>query len=145
MRGPGVSQFADEPGQTTLFKYANGFDKIFGMLEVNPEQKEAFDGYMATRRLVQQPQWFEIYPAAQKLANARSQADSVLLVDVGGGPGQEMARFRQRYPGVSGRIVLQDLPLTLNRLEKVPEGIEPMEYNFFTPQPVQGMLYHVTP
>lgn len=67
MRGPGVSQFADEPGQTTLFKYAHGFDKIFGMLEVNPEQKEAFDEYMAARRLVQAPQWFEIYPAAQKL------------------------------------------------------------------------------
>ncbi|PLB49692.1 putative O-methyltransferase [Aspergillus steynii IBT 23096] len=138
MRGPGVSQFADEPDQMTLFKYAHGFDKIFGMLEVNPEQKDAFDGYMAARRLVQQPQWFEMYPAAEKLGNVRSQADSVLLVDVGGGPGQEMARFRQRHPEIAGRIILQDLPLTLNRIEQVPEGIEPMEHDFFTPQPVHG-------
>ncbi|KAK1143713.1 hypothetical protein N8T08_006113 [Aspergillus melleus] len=137
MRGPGVSQFADQPNEVTLFKYAHGYDKIFGMLEVNPEQKEAFDEYMAARRLVQQPQWFEMYPAAKKLRNVRSQTDSVLLVDVGGGPGQEMARFRQRHPEIAGRIVLQDLPLTLNRIEKVPEGIEPMEYDFFTPQPVQ--------
>ncbi|THC94221.1 hypothetical protein EYZ11_006320 [Aspergillus tanneri] len=144
-RGPGVSQFADEPDQITLFRYAHGFDKIFGMLEVNPEQKDAFDGYMAARRLVHQPQWFEIYPAAEKLRSAppeeldnAASPDVALLVDVGGGPGQEMERFRQRYPEIHGRIVLQDLPLTLNRIEKVPEGIELMEHDFFTPQPVKG-------
>lgn len=70
--------------------------------------------------------------------NVRSQ-ESVLLVDVGSGPGQEMARFRQRHPEIAGRIVLQDLPLTLNRIDRVPEGIALMEYDFFTPQPVQGM------
>ncbi|EAW14625.1 putative O-methyltransferase [Aspergillus clavatus NRRL 1] len=139
MRGPGIHQFADEPDQVTLFKYAHGFDKIFGMLEHNPEQKEAFDDYMASRRLVHQPQWFEIYPAAKKLVvDLRQDPESVLLVDVGGGPGQEMSRFRERHPNIPGRIVLQDLPLTLNRIEKVPDGIEPMEHDFFTPQPVKG-------
>ncbi|GFG19126.1 O-methyltransferase, putative [Aspergillus udagawae] len=138
MRGPGVNQFADEPGQQTLFKYAHGFDKIFGMLEQNPEQKEAFDDYMASRRLTNQPQWFETYPAAESLRDVRDSPDSVLLVDVGGGPGQEMSRFRQRHPDVPGRIILQDLPLTLNRIEKIPEGIEPMEHDFFNPQPVKG-------
>ncbi|GFF95335.1 O-methyltransferase, putative [Aspergillus udagawae] len=138
MRGPGVSQFADEPGQQTLFKYAHGFDKIFGMLEQNPEQKEAFDDYMASRRLTNQPQWFETYPAAESLRDVRDSPDSVLLVDVGGGPGQEMSRFRQRHPDVPGRIILQDLPLTLNRIEKIPEGIEPMEHDFFNPQPIKG-------
>jgi hypothetical protein len=138
MRGPGISQFADEPGQQTLFKYAHGFDKIFGMLEQNPEQKEAFDDYMASRRLTNQPQWFETYPAAESLRDVRDSPDSVLLVDVGGGPGQEMSRFRQRHPDVPGRIILQDLPLTLNRIEKIPEGIEPMEHDFFNPQPVKG-------
>ncbi|KAH1647329.1 hypothetical protein KXX16_009435 [Aspergillus fumigatus] len=138
MRGPGISQFADEPGQQTLFKYAHGFDKIFGMLEQNPEQKQAFDDYMASRRLINQPQWFEIYPAAEKLRPVRDSPDSVLLVDVGGGPGQEMSRFRQRHPDVPGRLILQDLPLTLNRLETIPEGIEPMEHDFFNPQPVKG-------
>ncbi|KAA8645621.1 uncharacterized protein ATNIH1004_007040 [Aspergillus tanneri] len=62
--------------------------------------------YMAARRLVHQPQLFEIYPPAEMLRNIPS-ADAVLLVDVEGGLGQEM-----------------DLPLALNRIEKVPEGIE---------------------
>ncbi|THC97037.1 hypothetical protein EYZ11_003480 [Aspergillus tanneri] len=52
------------------------------------------------------PQLFEIYPPAEMLRNIPS-ADAVLLVDVEGGLGQEM-----------------DLPLALNRIEKVPEGIE---------------------
>jgi hypothetical protein len=143
MRGPGISQFADEQGQQTLFKYAHGFDKIFGMLEQNPEQKQAFDDYMASRRLINQPQWFEIYPAAERLRDVRNSPDSVLLVDVGGGPGQEMSRFRQRNPDVPGRIILQDLPLTLNRIEKIPEGVEPMEHDFFNPQPVKGKTHSI--
>ncbi|KAJ5541027.1 hypothetical protein N7494_006103 [Penicillium frequentans] len=138
MRGPGIQQFADEPGAVTLFKYAHGTDVIFGLLERNPEQKQAFDDYMAARRVDDMPQWFEIYPAAEKLGQLREDPSAALMVDVGGGPGQELARFKERYPHLPGRFVLQDLPITLNRIEKLPEGIEAMNYDFFTPQPVKG-------
>ncbi|KAJ5093723.1 S-adenosyl-L-methionine-dependent methyltransferase [Penicillium angulare] len=60
------------------------------------------------------------------------------MVDVGGGPGQELSRFKERHPELSGRFVLQDLPLTLNRIEKLPPGIEAVEYDFFMPQPIKG-------
>ncbi|KAE8343044.1 hypothetical protein BDV24DRAFT_129606 [Aspergillus arachidicola] len=138
MRGPGIQQFADEPGATTLFKYAHGTDVIFGLLEKNPEQKQAFDDYMASRRVANLPQWFEIYPAAEKFADAHQDSNATLMVDVGGGPGQELIRFKERHPDIPGRLVLQDLPLTLQRIEKLPDGIESMEYDFFTPQPVKG-------
>ncbi|KAB8274790.1 S-adenosyl-L-methionine-dependent methyltransferase [Aspergillus minisclerotigenes] len=138
MRGPGIHQFVDEPGATTLFKYAHGTDVIFGLLEKNPEQKQAFDDYMASRRVTNLPQWFEIYPAAEKFADARQDPSATLMVDVGGGPGQELIRFKERHSDIPGRLVLQDLPLTLQRIEKLPEGIESMEYDFFTPQPVKG-------
>ncbi|KAF7586328.1 hypothetical protein BBP40_009056 [Aspergillus hancockii] len=138
MRGPGIQQFADEPDAITLFKYAHGTDVIFGLLEKNPEQKQAFDNYMAARRVDGLPQWFEIYPAAEKFANARKDPEAVLMVDVGGGPGQELIRFREKHPDVPGRLVLQDLPLTLQRIEKLPDGIEAAECDFFSPQPVKG-------
>ena len=138
MRGPGIKQFIDEPGATTLFQYAHGTDVIFGLLEKNPEQKQAFDDYMASRRGANLPQWFEIYPAAEKFANAIQDPTASLMVDVGGGPGQELIRFKEKYPDIPGRLVLQDLPLTLRRIDKLPEGIESMEYDFFTPQPVKG-------
>ncbi|KAJ6010878.1 hypothetical protein N7451_002290 [Penicillium sp. IBT 35674x] len=138
MRGPGIQQFADEPGAITLFKYAHGTDVIFGLLERNPEQKKAFDDYMAARRVDDMPQWFEIFPAADKLGQLQEDPRAALMVDVGGGPGQELARFKERYPHLPGRFVLQDLPITLNRIENLPGGIEAMEYDFFTPQPVKG-------
>lgn len=140
MRGPGIQQFADEPDAVTLFKYAHGTDVIFGLLEKNPEQKQAFDDYMAARRVEDMPQWFDIYPAADKVQDARTEPGATLMVDVGGGPGQEIARFKEKYPELPGRFILQDLPLTLERVEKLPDGVEAMEYDFFTPQPIKGML-----
>lgn len=138
MRGPGIHQFADKTDDVTLFEYAHGTKSIFGLLEKNPEQKQAFDDYMKSRRLVDAPQWFDIYPAATKLANARKDANAILLVDIAGGPGQEVERFRQRNPTLPGRCVLQDLPLTIQRIEELHDGVEAMEYDFFTPQPLKG-------
>ncbi|KAJ5923775.1 S-adenosyl-L-methionine-dependent methyltransferase [Penicillium verhagenii] len=138
MRGPGIQQFADQPEAITLFKYAHGTDVIFGLLEKNAEQKKSFDDYMAGRRVEEMPQWFEIYPIESKLHSLRKDVASALIVDVGGGPGQELARFKERYPELPGRFVLQDLPITLKRIEKLTVGIEAMEYDFFTPQPVKG-------
>ena len=130
MRGPGIQQFADNPGEVTLFEYALGTKTIFGLLEKNAEQKQSFDDYMRSRRLVDAPQWFDIYPAAKKFANARKDADAILLVDIGGGPGQELERFKQSNPNIPGRFVLQDLPITLKRIDKMADGVEAMEYEF---------------
>ncbi|KAJ5093722.1 hypothetical protein N7456_009583 [Penicillium angulare] len=69
MRGPGIQQFADEPDAVTLFKYAHGTDVIFGLLEKHPEQKQAFDDYMAARRVDDMPQWFEIFPVTERLGS----------------------------------------------------------------------------
>ena len=143
MRGPGIHQFADKPGEVTLFEYTHGTKSIFGLLEKNSEQKQAFDDYMRSRRLVDAPQWFNIYPATTKFVNARKDPDATLLVDIGGGPGQELERFKESNPDIPGRCVLQDLPLTLRRIDKLPEGIEAMEYDFFTPQPLKGIIKNI--
>ena len=138
MRGPGIHQFADHPEQTTLFDFTFGTPTIFGLLQKNHEQEDAFYSYMAARRLVGTQQWFDIYPAAEKFRDFRNSADAVLMVDVGGGPGQELIRFKQANPDLPGRLVLEDLPKTLHRLENLPKEIEPLGHDFFTPQPVRG-------
>ncbi|KAI4108835.1 MAG: hypothetical protein L6R37_000833 [Teloschistes peruensis] len=138
MRGPGMHQFADKPGEMTLFEYAHGTRTIFELLEKNSEQKEAFDDYMRSRRLMNAPQWFDIYPAATEFANTSRDANDILLVDIAGGPGQEVERFKRRHPNIPGRCVLQDLPLTLERIDRLSEGVEAMPYDFFTPQPLKG-------
>ena len=138
MREQGIHQFADNPGEVTLFDFAHGTSSIFGLLEQNQEQKQSFDDYMGSRRLIDAPQWFDIYPAAERLKDVRKDADATLLVDIAGGPGQELARFKERNPDFPGRLILQDLPITIRRIEKLPEGIESMEYDFFSIQPVKG-------
>ncbi|KAL8976410.1 MAG: hypothetical protein Q9205_007571 [Flavoplaca limonia] len=65
---------------------------------------------------------------------------SVLLVDVGGSWGYELAAFKQAYPNVHGRWILQDLPKVIEKVQQ--EGPRPnvkcMTFDFFTAQPIQG-------
>ena len=70
-----------------------------------------------------------------------SDANTVFLVDVGGNRGHDLLKFRARYPQIGGRLIVQDQcevhrDLDLNLSE---HGIETMEYDFLTPQPVKGI------
>lgn len=140
-----IYQFAGEPeGAQTLFDFAHGHPTIFGLLssgtEMGQEQKKSFDDYMASKRPAgsRMQQWFDVFPASEKLSNARSEPSSVLMVDIGGGPGQELTGLKGKYPQLPGRFVLQDLPITLDRIDSLPEGVETMPYDFFTPQPISN-------
>ena len=64
----------------------------------------------------------------------------MLLVDVGGNLGHEAKSFVDAHPGHEGRVILQDLPSMIAEVEQrgIPEGVEAMPYDFFTPQPVKG-------
>lgn len=138
MRGPGISEFADNPDRMTIFEYTHRSRTIFQLLEKNMEQKKSFDDYMKAWRLPNMTPWFEVFPVKSKFANARKNSNAILLVDIAGGLGHEGQSFRQRNPDIPGQCFLQELPLTLNRLEKEPEGIKPMEHDFFNPQPLRG-------
>ena len=60
-----------------------------------------------------------------------------LFVDVGGGLGHRSRAFKQRYPGISGRIILQDQAAILAQATPT-EGIEMMEHDIFKEQPIKG-------
>lgn len=61
------------------------------------------------------------------------------FVDVGGSYGHQTVHLRDKYSGLSGHLVLQDM---LEVVEQVPalDGIKVMAQDFFTPQVVQGIL-----
>lgn len=65
-----------------------------------------------------------------------------LFVDIGGAMGYQAIAVKQRYPGMAGRVILQDADNTIQQMKKNPlpgfDGIEAMSYDFFTPQPVKG-------
>ena len=56
--------------------------------------------------------------------------------------GHDAARFLQKHPQAAGRLVLQDQKQVIeDATQRAPlNGVEPMVHDFFTPQPVHGML-----
>ena len=77
-----------------------------------------------------------VYPVEQLIRQTK--AGQVLLVDVGGGTGNDIEHFRKKLPDVaSGSLILQDTRTCLVTTNVHPD-IKTMEYDFFTPQPIKG-------
>ena len=68
----------------------------------------------------------------------------VLLVDVGGGKGDLLDRFRQQRPDLKGRLILQDLPNVVEGRQSQLD-VEFMAHDFFETQPVRGTFSRVLP
>ena len=92
------------------------------------------------------PMWWDegFYPVRERLEDAKVD-DGVLLVDIGGGSGGELARFQAAYPDLKGRVVLQDLPHVVEQSKNL--GFEVMAYDWNQTQPIQGarayILHHI--
>ena len=138
MRETGFHQFPTRPEDKNPFFYAHGV-QFWEFFTKYPEHRKDFDEYMAARRKGL-ANWHETFPIASVLGtNASTDAEAVLLVDVGGNKGHEIASFHEAHPDIPGRLILQDLPPMIERIRKdPPNGIELMPYDFFTPQPVKG-------
>lgn len=80
--------------------------------------------------------WTDAYPVEQILPGKMPTSEAT-IVDVGGGFGTHLEKFRQQFDGHYGRLILQDLP-TVIPLAQVSPPIEAMAYDFFTPQPIIG-------
>jgi hypothetical protein len=115
---------------------------MFPWLAANPPRKRNFDNYMQARQHSSEPKWFDIYDVESELAaNPKLDTQEVLLVDVGGGKGHDVAKFADRFPNLPGKLVLQDLPQTFESgLAVSSEKADIMGHDFFTEQPVKGRL-----
>lgn len=83
--------------------------------------------------------WLEFYPFSERiLADAEHDARAVTVVDVGGGLGHGLLEIKDKYPDMKGRLVLQDLPNTIEQAGDGQGVFEPTAHDFFTPQPVKG-------
>lgn len=89
---------------------------FFEYFDKTPEHRKYLDDYMAIRRAGLATR-FETFPMVRTLCQGtRTDKDSVLLVDIGGSWGDELAAFQQAYLNVH---ILQDLPKVI---EKVQQG-----------------------
>ncbi|KAI0892182.1 S-adenosyl-L-methionine-dependent methyltransferase [Annulohypoxylon nitens] len=92
--------------------------------------------------LLGRPGWMDegFYPVKERLFDGfdTSNKDAVLLIDVGGGFGHYTEELLSKFPNCPGRLILQDLPPVIGRIQQLHPRIEKMEYDFFTEQPVKG-------
>jgi hypothetical protein len=108
----------------------------FEWLARHPEDQEAFNSVMTMNRKLIETEWYETFPVEEKL---QVSPDRTLLVDIGGGIGHDVSLFKQHFPQLPGKLVVQDLPRVIEDIkEPLPEGVEAMVYDMFTPQQVKG-------
>ena len=106
---------------------------------VEQDVLEIFQNAMASYR-VGRAEFLDIFPAQERLIEGyenRHASDPVLLVDVGGGQGHEILRFRERFPNLKARTILQDQEDVISNTTK-SDNMELMVHDFFKPQPVKG-------
>lgn len=104
----------------------------------NPEMLKDFNTFMAGNRGGRK-HWIDWYPVESQILSAIPNADNdTLLVDVGGGKGHDLERFLGKYPQTKGKLILQDLPSTIDSIQLLSPDIRPMSHDFFTLQPVKG-------
>ncbi|GAB1314336.1 hypothetical protein MFIFM68171_04546 [Madurella fahalii] len=108
------------------------------MLEL-PGAMDHFHKYMALRRQVELS-WLTVYPVREETAGL-SDPERPLFVNVGGGIGHQCAQFREKYPDIPGRVILQDLPDTVAMALRTP-GVENIAHDMFQPQPVKGAKFY---
>ncbi|KAG5659889.1 hypothetical protein KAF25_003411 [Fusarium avenaceum] len=128
-----------------IFQKAFGTDlSCYEYLVHNPK----LQGYMQDAMKLNKTDgdWLSVLPLDEEIKRWQaSNPDRVLFVDIGGGMGHQCIRLRDQYPHVPGRVILQDMPITVERIPKpMPHGIEAMPYNFDEPQPIKDAKFYYT-
>ncbi|RAK95487.1 putative O-methyltransferase [Aspergillus ibericus CBS 121593] len=112
---------------------------FFEWLVATPPDLEHFDSFMSAYR-AGKPNWYDpgFYPVAERMIAGF--VSDVLLVDVGGGRGHDVALFAAQHGSHPGRIILQDREPVIAAVVATSEArpFEAQAHNFFTPLPVHG-------
>ncbi|KUJ10333.1 S-adenosyl-L-methionine-dependent methyltransferase [Mollisia scopiformis] len=124
-----------------LFEYALGQD-LWSFLRTHPSLHKDFLDYMKGRK-DGQPRWLDYFPVSTQVGDLDVSKHSVTLVDIGGNLGHDLKLFQERCPEIPGRLILMDLPETIAGNSDPLEGIEKIEYDFFTPQPIHDAKFYM--
>lgn len=111
-------------------------------MKENPEAASQFNNHMSAYHQGR-PSWMDVgfYDVPSLFSNVTQ--DDVLLVDVGGSVGHDLSEFRRKWSDAPGRLVLQDLPDVIGQAKtgQLHSSIEAMEHDFFTEQPIKGIVF----
>ncbi|KAI2468970.1 S-adenosyl-L-methionine-dependent methyltransferase [Annulohypoxylon bovei var. microspora] len=105
-----------------------------------PENKEYFDNgnTFFEGSGGPHPPWVTWFPVAEKFLSEPRKSQEPLLVDIGGGRGQSLQEFIDRFPEESGPFVLQDQEAVLKSATSLAIKAEKRALDFFCDSPVTG-------
>lgn len=124
---------------TAIQKGWNTRSQAFEIMLTIPGAMKSFHTYMALRRQAELS-WLTVYPVREETSSLVD-PQRPLYVNIGGGIGHQCAQFKDKYPDIPGRVILQDLPDTITLALSTP-GVENMAHNFFDPQPIKGAKFY---
>ncbi|TGO58650.1 hypothetical protein BOTNAR_0177g00120 [Botryotinia narcissicola] len=110
----------------------------FDWMATQPRIQHAFNTVMIIPRTIGRTAWYEYFPVVEKL-KVESPTDP-LIVDVGGGIGHDLVRFKEAHPRLQGKLIVEDIPVVVSGIApgSLPVGIEAQPYDFFKPQPIHN-------
>lgn len=122
-------------GTATVFQPAYHTDHdTYTWFSQNPIHRASLIRYMGLEEK-NRGRWLELYPFERETQGW--DAGEPVFVDMGGNVGYYCAKFKERFPMVPGRVILQDLPSTLAHALPTP-GVEALGHDFFTPQDIKS-------
>lgn len=123
----------------TPFQKAHRTDlPTFLWLQDKPVYLNNFNSWMTANREGQNT-FLDVFPFEKEIA-ANSTPETPLFVDIGGNIGHQCVAFKNKFPTLPGRVILQDLPPVIAHAISA-EGVEPMAHDFMCEQPVKGILF----
>lgn len=121
--------FAHQTGNKTMWQHIGQY----------PERLATFNFGMGAQS--EAAAWTaKIFPFKSELSQNKTDDDTVLLIDIGGGKGHITKQIKELVGDIKGRIILQERPEVISEISDPLPGVDVMEYDFFTPEPVEGMI-----
>ena len=143
-----IPDFLKSTGYENPTKYVNGAFQhghrtklgFWEYLKQDPERQRVFNSGMQSLATIGAAKSAGPYPFDEELRKENVGDKDILIVDVGGGRGQALEAIISSFPGLKGRMVLQDVKDVIEDAiaSGLPDCVEPMATSFFEPQPVQG-------
>ncbi|KAE8150516.1 S-adenosyl-L-methionine-dependent methyltransferase [Aspergillus avenaceus] len=106
-------------------------------LSKRPAALDRFNSFMEGNR-AGRSHWAEWFPVQERLLDGAVVNKSPLLVDIAGGRGHDLIKFKQRFPGPHGDLVLEELPAVIDDISNLDEDLRRVKHDFFQPQPIKG-------
>ncbi|EER29453.1 sterigmatocystin 8-O-methyltransferase precursor, putative [Coccidioides posadasii C735 delta SOWgp] len=129
-----------DPSKTAFHLGMHTSQTFFQWLQSHPQDSENFGIWMSAQR-ESRPIFLDVMDFEGELGQGTN-SSTVLFVDIGGSKGHQSIALRQRYPGLPGRIIVQDLEHVLAEARQNPlsgfESIEAEVYDMFLPQTIKG-------